>query len=129
MDNFFDKYYRLLGILLIFSILAGAGVLIYKSSKSQAPNSGPVSPGVSQGGQIQNANTQPPQLKPQTSKININTASEQELDTLPGIGPAKAKAIADYRKKYGNFKTKRDIIKVKGIGEKTYEKLKDKIEI
>ena len=66
---------------------------------------------------------------PQTSKININTASEQELDSLPGIGSVKAKAIIDYRKKYGNFKTKRDIIKVKGIGEKTYEKLKDKIEI
>lgn len=60
-------------------------------------------------------------------KININTASASELTALPGIGPAKAERIVEYRKMHGDFKSPHDIVKVKGIGEKTYEKLKDYI--
>lgn len=48
--------------------------------------------------------------------VNINTASQTELETLHGIGPAKAKAIFDYRKKKGSFKTPGDLEKVNGIG-------------
>lgn len=61
--------------------------------------------------------------------ININTATAEELEKLPGIGPAKAQAIIDYRNKFGGFKTIEEIKNVKGIGEKTYEKLKDLITI
>lgn len=56
--------------------------------------------------------------------INVNTASQQELETLKGIGPVKAKAIIDYRSKNGPFKTAADLVNVPGIGEKTVEKLK-----
>ena len=59
--------------------------------------------------------------------ININTASVQELCTIRMIGETKAKAIVNYREKYGAFKDKKDIVKVYGIGEKTYEKIKDSI--
>lgn len=59
--------------------------------------------------------------------VNINTASVQELCTIRMIGETKAKAIVNYREKYGAFKDKADIIKVYGIGEKTYEKIKDSI--
>lgn len=59
--------------------------------------------------------------------VNINTASQSELDTLPGIGPSYAKAIIDYRTKNGSFVRLEDIQQVKGIGPKTFEKLKDKI--
>ena len=62
-------------------------------------------------------------------KININTASVEELQQLPGIGPAKAQAIVDYRQSNGGFKTIEEIKNVKGIGEKTYEKLKELIDI
>lgn len=62
-------------------------------------------------------------------KINLNTASETDLLTLPGIGPAKAKAILEYRQQNGSFKTVDDLKNVSGIGEKTYEKLKQYIEI
>jgi competence protein ComEA len=62
-------------------------------------------------------------------KININTANEEELQTLPGIGPAKAQAIIDYRKNSGGFKSIEELKNVKGIGEKTYEKLKNLITI
>lgn len=56
--------------------------------------------------------------------VNINTASQQELETLKGIGPVKAKAIVDYRSKNGPFKSAADLVNVPGIGEKTVEKLK-----
>ncbi len=59
--------------------------------------------------------------------VNINTASSSELDTLPGIGPSYAKAIIDYRTKNGPFVRLEDIQQVKGIGPKTFEKLKGKI--
>lgn len=56
--------------------------------------------------------------------VNVNTASQQELESLKGIGPVKAKAIIDYRSKNGPFKSAADLVNVPGIGEKTVEKLK-----
>ncbi|MBI4722850.1 MAG: ComEA family DNA-binding protein [Candidatus Stahlbacteria bacterium] len=70
--------------------------------------------------------TQPTQ---QIEKININTAQEQELIALPGIGPALAKRIIDYRERNNGFKTTDDIIKVWGIGKKKLQLIKDKITI
>lgn len=63
------------------------------------------------------------------STININTASLGELDTLPGIGPALAQRIIDYRQANGGFKTTEEIKNVSGIGEKKYESIKDLISI
>jgi len=62
-------------------------------------------------------------------KININTASADELDRLPGIGITKAKAIIDYRTQNGPFKTLEDIQKVKGIKAGGFDKLKDHIKL
>jgi competence protein ComEA len=61
--------------------------------------------------------------------VNINTATEAELDSLPGVGPTKAKAIVDYRKANGNFKSIEDIKNVKGIGDKTFDDLKGQIAV
>ena len=55
--------------------------------------------------------------------ININQANAVELMTLPGIGPQKAEAILQYRQEYGSFETIEAILKVSGIGKKTYEQL------
>lgn len=60
--------------------------------------------------------------------ININTADEDELCKLEGIGPSKAKMIIEYRKK-NKFNKIDDITKVSGIGKKTFEKIKDKITV
>ncbi len=60
-------------------------------------------------------------------KISINKATIEELQTLNGIGEAKAKAIIEYRLKEGEFKTIEDITKVDGIGEALFEKIKDNI--
>lgn len=60
-------------------------------------------------------------------KININTASVSQLQRLDGIGPEKAKRIIRYREQYGCFEVIEDIMKVEGIGRKTFEKFKDNI--
>ncbi|MEH6941182.1 helix-hairpin-helix domain-containing protein [Bacillus sp. JJ722] len=62
-------------------------------------------------------------------KININTASEDELQTIPGIGPAKAKAIIQYRTEKGSFSNVDELKEISGIGDKTFEKLKDQVTI
>jgi competence protein ComEA len=62
-------------------------------------------------------------------KININQADQNELDKLPGIGPAMAARIIEYREANGSFAAIEDIKKVKGIGEAKFKQLKDKITI
>ena len=61
--------------------------------------------------------------------VNINTADEKELDKLPGIGPAMAKRIVEYRMENGAFQAPEEIKRVKGIGDAKYEKMKDKIDL
>ena len=64
-----------------------------------------------------------------TGKININTATVEELDQLYGIGPSLAKAIVDYRTANGPFKTIEEINDVKGIGDALFAKIKDSITV
>lgn len=61
--------------------------------------------------------------------ININRASKSELMELPGIGEVKSQAIIDYREENGSFVSIEDIKEVSGIGDKTFEKIKDKITV
>jgi comEA protein len=62
-------------------------------------------------------------------KININTASISELQKLPQIGEVVAQRIIDHREKHGKFEKIEEIMKIKGIGEKTFLKLKDLITV
>ena len=62
-------------------------------------------------------------------KININQASLAELDSLPGVGAEKAKAIIDYRNQHGNFVTIKDILYVPGFGTSIFNEIKDLIDI
>lgn len=64
-----------------------------------------------------------------TGKVNLNTATLEELQGLTGVGESKAQAIIDYRIENGNFKNIEDIKNVSGIGEALYEKIKDNITI
>jgi len=62
-------------------------------------------------------------------KINLNTATVGELTKLKRIGPAYAQRIIDYREKYGPFEKIEDLMKVKGIGQKTFDANKDMITV
>ena len=64
---------------------------------------------------------------PESSKININTATIEELDTLPGVGEATANKIVNHRSENGEFKTVEEIKNVNGIGDKKFENIKELI--
>jgi competence protein ComEA len=70
-----------------------------------------------------------PGLAVAADKVNINTADKEVLSSLTGVGPVTAERIIEYREKNGPFKSKEAITKVKGIGEKTFQKIKDFIVI
>ena len=67
--------------------------------------------------------------KNEQGRVNLNTASEKELQELPGIGPAMSARIVEYRETNGDFQQLEDIKKVRGIGPAKFEKLKDKATI
>jgi competence protein ComEA len=64
-----------------------------------------------------------------TQVINLNTANAIQIATLPGIGPKAADLIVQYRQKNGNFKKVEEIMNVRGIGEKTFLKIKSRITV
>jgi len=61
--------------------------------------------------------------------INLNTASIQELRTLPGIGPALAKRIVDFREKNHGFKRVEELLAIPGISQKKWNAIRDKVEV
>ncbi|MBT2643714.1 helix-hairpin-helix domain-containing protein [Bacillus sp. ISL-41] len=73
----------------------------------------------------------PAQLEESAGKgtVNLNSAESSDLQTLPGIGPAKADAIIKHRETNGPFKSIEDLKEISGIGDKTFEKLKDLISV
>lgn len=77
-----------------------------------------------QGGQMGSTRQSSQTPKPAPAIVNINTATNTELETLPGVGPALATRIIEYRQKNGPFKKIEDLMSVRGIGEKSFLKLK-----
>ena len=74
---------------------------------------------VSEGGAGDQAGAQP--------LVSINTATADELDSLPGVGPSTAEAIVEDREQNGPFSALEDLMRVSGIGEKKFENMKDRL--
>lgn len=71
----------------------------------------------------------PAAAQAQASVVNINTAAPEELQTLHGVGPAIAHRIVEYREANGGFKSAEELVKVRGIGEAKFQKIKNQISI
>jgi comEA protein len=121
-------------IFLIAVLLIGSGVTIYKKYhpdfapelliENNFPEQKKVIEPVRSPAISENIN-----LKIPDRKVNLNTATLRELESLPGIGPELGKRILDYREKKGNFSTIDELVNIRGIGLKTYEKLKNLITV
>lgn len=64
---------------------------------------------------------------PVPEKVNLNTATVEQLQALPGIGPALAKTIIEYRTKSGKFSKIEELLNIKGIGEKKFQQIKGRL--
>ena len=79
--------------------------------------------------QSQSSQSSSPAQPPAPAPLNLNTATVTELAKLPGIGPAVAARIVEHRQKNGGFKKIEELMNVKGIGEKTFLKLKSLVTV
>jgi competence protein ComEA len=138
-DEFLYKFRFYIGGVLVFLILAGSGVILWDKFGQTKINR--------ENQLINELKTQNELLRQQLSlisqqqvagasiasnesvgdKININTADLSELDKIPGVGPARAADIINYRETHGNFKAIEEMKNIKGIGDKTFESMKDLI--
>ncbi len=116
---------------LVFAVLIIIGGLFYQPPVATAKviyvnDTQPVVTTATEVTATQNATENPPQ-NTLNEKVNINTADNATLCTLKGIGEAKADKIIDYRNSNGSFKSIDEIMLVSGIGEKTFENIKNNI--
>ena len=147
MKKFLDKYRVHIGIILILIIFGSGLFLVFEKEKLklfESGNSGENSVNIEMENKIKDLEARVQKLEesknesPQTvtaesennsSKININTADQKTLESLPGIGEKRASDIILYRESNGGFKTVSEIKNIKGIGDSIYGQIKDSITV
>jgi len=117
-----QKIYNNIGILLVIGIIGGTGLLLVKYSDEKKEPIKITEPTKEE--HVKGATT-----AQVLAKININTATLEELDKLEGIGPSTAQKIISYREQNGPFISVEDIKKVSGIGDGKFEQIKEEISI
>jgi competence protein ComEA len=116
-----------IGVILLAVILFLSGFILIKDNPKTVEFKENVSQ--EQTAQIVSQNVSQTGAEAQKTKININKASIEELDTLPGIGEKTAAKIIDYRDQHKGFKSIEEIKEVNGIGDAKYDGIKDLISI
>ena len=111
---------RLPGIAMAILCIFAGGMYAVHHGADFAVQEGVASKEMGQGREI---DVTQPEISTEAELVNLNTADAAALDSLPGIGPAKAAAILEYRKSHGYFRMPEDLMKVPGIKEGTYGKL------
>ncbi len=141
IDDFLFQYRYYIGAGLIVIILAGLGVIGYDKYRQNNVNrenqaiaelktqNELLRQQLAAQSQPQVAGATTSSIENQGDKININTADAVVLDKLPGVGPARAADIIAYRESKGGFKSIEEIKNIKGIGDKTFEQMKDLITV
>lgn len=125
--NFTPQESRIL-IFLVIALLLGSVVSLYRHHRlERSPEISVSSPQVVDQADISDSTGDEKARKAPGGKLNINTASEGELQSLPGIGPQLAERIVTHRQAHGPFPSAHDITQVRGIGEKTYQRIRDSI--
>jgi competence protein ComEA len=118
-DDILFRFRFPIGSVLLGILLIGGGVMLLRGEKVvTSPVSSP-----------ETSTEKEPAVAGVSTQINVNTADQAVLETLPGIGPTKAKAIVDFRDKNGPFKKIDDLLDVPGIGEKTLAGIRDQIQV
>ncbi|OGC90139.1 MAG: hypothetical protein A2142_06480 [candidate division Zixibacteria bacterium RBG_16_48_11] len=124
-------------LFLLITLLVGSGILVYKKYNPEfAPELLRVNSakefssriaGTKSFSSVSSSVTLeiPPQKPPQLFKLNLNTATQEELERIPKIGPVLARRIIDYRYEKGGFDSIEEIMEVKGIGKKNFAVIKD----
>jgi competence ComEA-like helix-hairpin-helix protein len=119
-------------LFLIVVLIAGAGASAWRHNRRQrnlkaiqieVARDSTLDPNPPPPGQSLN----PRVLEPSGHLIDLNSASAAELDLLPGIGPALAQRIIEYREQHGGFKDKAELNQVSGIGPKKFAAIKDRV--
>lgn len=98
-------------------------ITVAQRHRSSTSTVAPIVPGATPTSQT------PTDNNPASGKINLNTATAEQLDTLPGVGPSTAKAIISYRTKSGDFKKVADLMNVPGIGQAKFEAVRDLVTV
>ena len=141
--NFDDSNYRKIVICLVAVILLGIGFWMLKrrhpelflgepdlivNEQQELNESAPPTESSIPSTPVESTTISQPLLsEPEDGRIDINTATLEEFESLPGIGPAIAERIIYYRNVNGKFDIVEDLTEVSGIGDKTIEKLRDRI--
>jgi competence ComEA-like helix-hairpin-helix protein len=114
-------------------VVAMGGTWMTVHSASASPTTSPVSPVVTTSPPKPPVDEHPPPTKPVkkelSGKLNLNTATEEQLMLLPTVGPSKADRIVAWRKKNGGFKRVADLRRVKGFGYRTFKRLEPFLDI
>lgn len=103
-------------------VVDGEQIVIWRVGELDEPADRP-------SGSVSGSSSEPSAATPVGGRVNINLADAAELDGLPGIGPALAQRIVEYREANGAFRTPGDLVQVSGIGPKTFERLEPLITV